>query len=458
LLLSGCSLFESRAARAYDQYQAALAVGDLTRAHFALMKLVAADEDEPDYWVELGKMELRLGNYAAAYQALSRAHELDRNNVEVLATLTQMALTSGQIEVADEQARTLALLSPDNPVVSLVRGYVALKAGNLDKADVEAKALLVRLPNDSSATLFQSRILIARRQIDQAIGLLEDQLAASPDDVATAHALASLYRSKEDWRALARVQYALYKLVPGKKDISVGLVESLLRSGQIKAADAFSRPLLEGAVDPRTVKQLLDEWQSYAPDGTVLPAAARLAQSSGGETRVSFAGYFNRIGKPQAAQRLLGAPRIPVTPANARWNAIYARALDAMGQSGSALKLYDLVLQTEPDQVDALEGRSALFTRLGRGREAVADAQRLVSAEPNSGPNRLILTKAFVAAGKPDEARRTLWDAFQDLPNDDRIFTELKRLLVSKGDTDGVRRLEDERTDRRFDELMQELV
>jgi predicted Zn-dependent protease len=216
--------------------------------------------------------------------------------------------------------------------------------------------------------------------------------------------------------------------------------------------------MLNGGADPRTVEQLLDDWASYAPAGAVLPDAERLAQASSGDARVSFASYFRRIGRPDYARQLLGGPRIPITPANARWNAVFAQALDAMRQSTQALRLYDLVLQTEPDQVDALEGRSELFARSGRGRQAIADAQRLVSAEPNSGQNRLVLAQAFTAAGKPDETRRTLWDAFQDLPDDDRVFAALEGLLLSKGDQDGARRLGDERIDRRFETLAQELV
>lgn len=458
LMLSGCGLLQSRAAaRAYNDYQAAMAAGDLPHAHAALLRLVRVDEDEPDYWVELGKMELRLGNYASAYQALSRAHELDRNNIPVLATLTQMALVSGQVDLADQQARTLALLAPDNPTVGLVRGYVALKSGNLDKADSEAADLLAQDPGNSAAKVLRARIFVTERRIDDAIAILREQFESTPDDTDAARGLISLYRSKEDWRSLARVQYALFKLAPTTNGLSVQLVESLLRGGEIKAAGDFSRAALQGSADPRTADQLLENWADFAPRA-ILPDAGRLAQASKGEARVSFANYFNRIGRPAAAQQLLGGPRLPVTPANARSNAVLAEALDALRQDGQALDLYNLVLQAEPDQVDALRGRSILFARMGRGRQAVTDAQRLVSAEPNSGRDRLVLVNAFTAAGKPDEARRTLWDAFQDLPDDDQVFAALSRLLLAKGDAAGAQRLADERVDRRLDELAQGLV
>ena len=148
-LLSGCGLLGSRATQAYSDYQAALAAGDMTRAQIALLTLVNAKEDVPDYWIELGKIDLQLGQYAQAYDAFSRAHELDRTNVEVQAALTQLALLSGQIDLADEQAKTLALLAPDHPAVALVRGYVALKSGDLLNYRVSSPTIMKHLRNNS---------------------------------------------------------------------------------------------------------------------------------------------------------------------------------------------------------------------------------------------------------------------------------------------------------------------
>src|SRR5947209_20602771 len=99
------------------------------------MRLVNVDEDVPDYWLELGKINLQLGDYRSAYEAFPRAHELDRTDVPVLAALTQLALITGQVDFAEQQARNLALVAPDNPIVTLTRSYVALQAGNLDEAD-----------------------------------------------------------------------------------------------------------------------------------------------------------------------------------------------------------------------------------------------------------------------------------------------------------------------------------
>src|SRR2546422_418657 len=106
------------------------------------MVLVNLDEDVPDYWIELCKIDLQLGDYRSAFDAFSRAHELDRTNIPVLAALTQLALANGQVDFAEEQARTLALVAPDHPMVQLTKSYVALQAGDLDKAETGADKLL----------------------------------------------------------------------------------------------------------------------------------------------------------------------------------------------------------------------------------------------------------------------------------------------------------------------------
>lgn len=456
-LLSGCGLFGSRATQAYSEYQAALAAGDMTRAQIALMTLVNAKEDVPDYWIELGKIDLQLGQYAQAYDAFSRAHELDRTNVEVQAALTQLALLSGQIDLADEQAKTLALLAPDHPAVALVRGYVALKSGDLDKADKEADGLLANAPSDSNAKLLKARILIERRQVDDAVSLLENQHQTVPDDRASIRALNAIYRSRSDWRDVARLQSDLHKLDPNDPNVSRALVEASLRVGDVRTAQSISEPLLTSS-NLQLIDSTLDIWARSAPPGVVLPGADSLANSMNGDQRVAFAEYFNEVGKPAASAALLNRPQLPATPANSRWNAVLAQAMTLQGRTADAMQLFNEVLEAEPDQVDALRGRSALEAKSGMARQAIVDAQRLISVTPKTGQDRLLLAQAYLASGNRQEVRRTLWQAFQDLPDDARVFEALRNVLVSTGDVDGAKRLTDEFADQRFQKLKKDLI
>lgn len=457
--LTGCSYLRDREARhAYAEYQDAMAAGDMPRARRALIKLVRADEDVSDYWVELGKLQIQMGDYRGAYDAFSHAHELDRSSVPVLAALTQIALLAGQTDVAYDHARSLALVDPDNAVVTLVNGTVAFKSGEFDKATIAADKILAAAPNDPFAKVLKARVLIATDRVDQAVAVLEAQHQAVPNDATTIRALGDLYRARGEWRNVARVQYDLHRIAPKDTGISRSVVDALLRAGDIPAAAKMSAPLLSAGASPQLVDATLSLWARFAPKGQTLPDARALAARVDRERQVSFANYFNAVGHPEWAQQLLGAPRLPVTHENARSNAVFAQAMALQARTADAGKLFDQVLEEEPDQVEALRGRSALEARSGQAKDAIIDALRLVTISPKSGEDRLILAQAYLADGNRKELRRALWQAFQDLPGDERVTAALKSVLASAGDQESLQRLDKEVADRRMAKLTKELI
>jgi predicted Zn-dependent protease len=91
-------------------------------------------------------------------------------------------------------------------------------------------------------------------------------------------------------------------------------------------------------------------------------------------------------------------------------------------------------------------------------KQAVIDAQRAVTISPDTGEDRLLLAQAFMAARNGQEERRTLWQAFQDLPDDERVFAALKSVLKAAGDMEGEHRLDNELADRRTTKLTRELI
>ena len=457
--LSGCGYVKSYQARvAYGHYQEALAAGDLVQARNALQNLVHTEQDVSDYWIELGKLQLQMTDYRGAYDSFSHAHELDRSNVEVLSTMAQMALLSGDVDVANEHADSLALLSPNNPVVTVVRGFVALKAGEFEKAEQQADTILASSPNEPFAKILKSRVFIAENRIDDAIALLEDQHRMVPQDLSAIRGLTELYRSRDDWRNVARAQYDAHRLNPKDNKTTLAAIEAFLRSGNVAAAAGISAPLLSPNADPRLPDDVLQLWAKYAPQEKSLPGVLKMANAVSGDRRVSFANYYNRRGDPQVAAALLQTSHLPVTHSNARWNAVLAQALALQGRSGEAKRLFDQVLDREADQVEALKGRSALEAKVGQTKQAVIDAQRLVTIAPGSGEDRVLLAQAYLAAGSGDQVRRTLWRAFRDLPDDERVFSALKSVLASTNDADGLRRLNDEFDDGRKVKLMKDLV
>ena len=80
--------------------------------------------------------------------------------------------------------------------------------------------------------------------------------------------------------------------------------------------------------------------------------------------------------------------------------------------------------------------------RIGRASAAIEDAQKLVTVLPNSARDRLLLARAYAAAGNKPWTDRTLWAAFQDIPADESIYSALR--FSTNGNADAMKELQAE--------------
>ncbi len=67
LAVAGCNSREDQTQAALGQYQEAAAAGDLIASRIALLQLVGADDGNPEYWEQLGRVQLELGSFREAY-------------------------------------------------------------------------------------------------------------------------------------------------------------------------------------------------------------------------------------------------------------------------------------------------------------------------------------------------------------------------------------------------------
>ena len=457
LLLAGCNSSESRARAGYDEYQAAVAAGDLTNARIALLKVVAAEDDVPAYWEELGKLQIELGSFSDAYYAYTRAHELDRTNAQVLANLTQLALMSGNVEQAEDHAKQLELIAGDAPAIKLAFGYSALKRQNLDEADKQADALLASLPFEPGAKLLKARILLARNKHDEAVALLEKQISVRPEDKGSLRALMALHERYENWPGVASAALRLASLNPKDTQSALTAIDALLRSKKYPGALQAAQPLLAAEGPGEQVGSVLWLWEEHWPGA--LQTARELSRAADPRQRLAYATYFNEVGSPQDAMALLGgAPQLPVTMANSSTNALIADSLAQSGRTDEARQLLDTILAMEPDHVYALRARINLEIRTGKAKAAISDAQRLVSILPDSARDRLLLARVYSAAGDQRQLDRTLWDAFHEIAVNRDLYEALRTHVAKFGGADAVSSVDAEYRQKQDAELFRDFI
>lgn len=459
VLLAACDSSESKAQQAYGEYQAAVAAGDLVAARSALRALVSVKDDDATIWRELGKIQLQLNENEGAYSSFTRAHELDRTNVETLAALTQLALLSGNPENAEKHAEQLELVAPGHPAVKLAYGYLFLQRQEFDQADKQADSLLQTLPYESGAKLLKARILLGRKEPEKAIALLQDQVRVQPQDSGSWKALMLLGERQNDWKMVGQAAARLRELTPNNQELPITMIEAALRLNDFAAALSASEPLLSSDAPPGQVAAVLKIWAKRWRTPEAIIEARRLARSASDRQKLAYATYFNDVGSPEDAIALIGSePRLPITLSNMSANSVLATSLALRGDRAQAARLFNQILSQEPDHVYALRGRIALAIATGNAQAAIRDAQRLISVEPNSVSDRILLARAYAAAGNKREVDRTLWDAFHEIPGDFEAYEVLRERVQKSGDSVALGSLDEEFKNQRDVTLSREFI
>lgn len=453
LCLGGCRLAQWQARRAYSDYELAVAANDMPSARKALLKLVDVQDNVPDYWVELGKIQASTGDYGAAQYAFTRAYELDRRDVDVLRALTQLNLRGGYFPTAQIHARELELLAPSDPWIKLADGYVALSESRFDKALAISDALLAAAPFDSNGTVLKARTLLSLSKLDEALALLDAQIAAQPSDVGALQLLEKIYEQRNDWSHVAQTARRLNLLIPGRTEGDLVLIAAALRSGSASEAREASLRVLQPAADPAIIASVLDLWAEFWPSFQRVKDARALGHAARGvPQKLAYAAFLNRVDDPAGALDLIGlSPDLPMTADNVEANAVLADAFGRSRKDVAAGQLFDAVLSYDSGNPIALRGRAELRLRTGQAKAAIPDAQKLVSILTKSARDRLLLARCYRAAGDPQQAERTLWDGFHDIPSSEPLFTILK--TGREGNAVAIASLTEEYTQRRNAEL-----
>ncbi|MEG8037968.1 hypothetical protein QP166_00880 [Sphingomonas sp. LR60] len=436
-LLSGCGSREERAGKFASVYEAAMANNDPVMARLAMQQAVGFDDSNPDYWQQLGQVELMLGDYSGAYNAYLRANELDHNRPVVLQALADLAVIGGHIEDAQRYAKQVLLLRPDDPAPQTTLGFVALRNRDYEAALKHADAVLASRIDDSNATILKARALAGLNKSDAALTLLSDFVTGHPSDATALDALGDMSGRFGNLAGQKEAQSREITLRPKDMGLRVAYARTLYRLGERAAAHDLTYPIASSGEHQGRLIDILGLWLQYEPRDAAIAQVRQLAAQASTADKMRYAYFLMLAGQARDAEALV-APLVslPVTAANAAPLALLAQTQAMQGRDDEALTLLNAVLTFDDGNILALRARTDLYLRTGRGRQAVFDAQRLVASKPRSADDRVRLARAYALAGQPQLAENTYRAGIQAIGADPLLFGGLREFLVKAGRSD----------------------
>jgi len=316
------------------------------------------------------------------YRAALRADPADQDACRALAELyyhTGRLKEAGELLV--EFARKRALDGP----LSLLLGKVFARTGRYPEAETVLRQVVVRAPGNLEAADALASLLEFEKKYDEAIavyGMVLDANTESPyvrTRIGTLHLLAGRY--KEAMRALLQAQ----------------------------------------AIDPADTRGLLPLAQAYEGAGDVkgaLETYDRLLEKEPGNLEARFHRARVQQKEGSAAQALKG----------------YQEIIDLASGRGAVTERESSILALAYSQIGLLQMDGRQYAA------AIGSFTKALDSAGEPGPELfLLLGRAELEAGKPEEARRVVTEAMDRFPGDLDVKVFHGEVLIAGGDETAAR-------------------
>ncbi len=400
-----------------------LRAGSFRAAHDQLETLLAANPGFVEALRLLAGTKQALGEAAAAEELLRRALTLDPNWTPTLATLGELLLGSGRAAEAEALLQRAAAGSPPYPRAALLLARYYNDTGRPAQALAVAGPLCIGGKADEGLAAQHIGALVALGRQQEAVDGYRSLVAAAPDNLAAAHALAIALNATSRHEEAARVAHQT--LARGHRTAALynTYARSLIAQGAHDRAEAALRDCL--ALEPRLVEaqdrlaQLiwmrtgdvaqttaaLDQaLRTFASDEALWAAKAAILQGAG-DARAAYACLAQWAARPQAPPALLvraalaalefdpasamalAERALRLVPANAAARSVLAAAQLGIGDARGALQHCETLLANSPDDQYLIALQTTAWRLLGDERYArLCDYRELVVPQQLEAP------------------------------------------------------------------------
>jgi len=379
---------------------AAAAQGDPAQAEQHFSEAIRLAPDNLEARINLARLQNQQGKPESARETLREAVARAPGALEPRLLLAQLLLD------AKEPAAAAALLqavqrthgSDERLLRTLARAQ--MESGEYEHAESNLRELALRLPDDARVRFELARSLDRLGRTDEARNELQQVASLDPSLISPHKSLLRLALAQGDLEQARASLSALRALVPADDtDLLLLGAQVAELEGDLPSAIGDLRRLIAQAPNGVLVSRLAyDQWQAGDKDGAV----------------TTLEEWVDR--EPNSVRQQLELAQ---------------RYLD-LGRPESAVAAYRRVLESEPDNVLALNNLASLLTNEDP-KTALGLARRAAAAAPNTRSVTLTLLEATRASGDTDGALRIAEAALQSWPEDPDFRLMRAELVAAEG-------------------------
>ena len=449
-------------------------MNDLSRALVlcAVLMLTACAEDDPQQFIEEGKVLFEKGDYKSARVQFKNALQIDpklpeayyqlalieekkaswkamkRNLVDLIAldpnhvgAHTKLGLLlMGDIDKAKEQAVIALKLDPENIGAILLDGRIQYSEKNNVGALRQVDRVLAKDVTNTDAIWLQATIFISEKRYDEALTVLNQAIAAhsDSDDVGLDMLRIRLYKEQEKYDEVIRGYDELIAKRPEDKVFRYNQIEILSRFGKPEQVEKLLREAI--SKDPKDIelKLALVDYSERSDAAQTEAFLKEYVSTNPDELRFKtrLAGFYVGHNRNREAQAVLNKI-VVADPTGKDGLTAKVRLAEIAWKDGdkiTAEKLAGEVLSVDAGNSAALQFRAGMRLAKQDADGAISDLRIVLRDQPNSDQVMVMMAQAYVLKGEFEVAESNWRKALEVNPGNLSAIMSLTSALLKRGD------------------------
>lgn len=426
LALTGCQSSEEKAEDHFSSARELAEAGDIDRAIVELRNVFEFAPNHRDARVYLAELLSSKGDIAGAYGQYVLLVDQHPDALEGHIRVAELALTQNDWEVFAARTRDAQRLAPEDPQVRalvMASDYRAATETQNETARerlaADAERMRAELPENAALRRIAIDRLVSGPTPADALPLLDEALAVQPVDYVLQEMKLGLLIANGEADAVSDHLRRMIEVFPQSERLPATLLQWLLQQNDLDGAEAFLKERAGAPDGPIDNHVALVEFQKTlrSPD-TAIATLDGLITANADKPNASLYGALRASirfeqGQTDAAISEVEAILATATPSDEmrRIKTLFARMLDAKGDTARARTLIDEVLAEDSTQVEALLMRAAWRIADDRASDAIIDLRAALSQSPEDPRILSQIAAAYLRDGSRDLAADSLAQA-----------------------------------------------
>jgi len=220
----------------YNLGRAYLTKGDVDQARIQFQEAIKYKTDFTPARVGLAQLHLAKNEFTKAMQAADDILAYEPQNITALMIRTSSRMGLGDLPTARRELETVLAAQPNFPDAVFQMGILNFQEKKYKEAEANFLHLIKTNPNDPRGMVGRVETLAGTKRFDEAIQLLQDDLAKNPDRSFYRLTLANTAVRAEKYDLAVDSYKHLLAKNPKNFDVQIRMAEALRRKGDINAA------------------------------------------------------------------------------------------------------------------------------------------------------------------------------------------------------------------------------